>query len=474
MTEYAAWWLPSGWAEPGRTQLSEPVSGEGLQLRFPILHPEEVSSLADRLRLARENALLPTAVEEIARALGRAGAHFLTEGDPLREEALRLLAPASGLSPAMARAVLDGMAHDWTHRRLQLLLRSEFHDPRVLDGFREAVTGGSHRALGYPLAFHVCAGTVPGVSVMSLIRGLLVKSAVLLKPGRGDAVLPILFLQGLQEESPDLASCAAALYWPGDRAEEPEVGEMARTAVAEADLVVVYGGDDTVQGIRSQLPPTVPLLAYHHRVSLGVIGRDALTAEGIAAVAADGARAVALFDQRGCVSPHVLYVEEGGSVDPADFARALAQAMEATEKELPLGTLRPGEASAAQQVRGTAELKAAAGSGVVVHSGEGNSWTVLFDPDPTFHASCLSRVIRVKPVSDVLEVPALLRPLASHLQTVAVEGVADRLDELTEGLARAGAVRVCPLRSAPWPPPWWHHDGLGSLRSLVRWVDREL
>jgi cytochrome c551/c552 len=450
------------------------MPGEGLRLRYPLLDRNEMDSLADRLRLARDEVLLSLEVEDIAQALGRAGARFLTDGDPLREEALTLLSLNSGLSSAMAEAVLDGMAHDWTHRRLQLLLRSEFGDPRVLDGFRQAVLGGSVRAWGYPLTLHVCAGTVPGVSVMSLLRGFLVKSAVLLKPGRGDAVLPVLFLRALEEESSEIASCAAAVYWPGGEMGSPEAQVMAEAAVEEADLVVAYGGDDTVEGLRRRISPTVPLLAYHHRVSLAVVGREALTPDRVAGVAADGARAVALFDQRGCVSPHVLHVEEGGPVGPGDFATELARAMESVEEELPLGELRAEEASAAQQVRGTAELEASAGGGIEVHSGRGNRWTVIFDTDPSFEASCLSRVVRVKPVPDVLELPALLAPLRSHLQTVAVEGVGERLDELTEMLARVGVVRVTSLQAAPWPPPWWHHDGMGPLRSMVRWVDREV
>ena len=473
MREHAAWWLPAGWGAPTRTEVCE-GSGQELRLRYPVLTPNEVISLSDKLRLDRDEVLVPLEVEDIAQALGNVGARFLTDGDPLREEAVSLLPPDSGLSAAMAEAVLDGMAHDWTHPRLQLLLRSEFGDPRVLDGFRQAMAGGSTRALGYPLTLHVCAGTVPGVSVMSLLRGLLVKSAVLLKPGRGDAVLPILFLRALEEESPEIASCTAVVYWPGGEGGVPEVQAMAEAIVAQADLVVAYGGDDSVEGLRRQLSPTVPLLTYHHRVSLGVVGREALTPDGVAGVAADGARAVALFDQRGCVSPHVLYVEEGGSVSPGDFASELARAMASVEEELPLGELRPEEASAAQQVRGTAELEASAGGGIEVHSGEGNRWTVIFDPDPAFEASCLSRVVRVKPVADVLEVPALLASLRSHLQTVAVEGVGERVDELTEMLARIGVVRVSTMRTAPWPPPWWHHDGMGPLRSMVRWVDREV
>ena len=51
--------------------------------------------------------------------------------------------------------------------------------------------------------------------------------------------------------------------------------------------------------------------------------------------------------------------------------------------------------------------------------------------------------------------------------------VGDALEGLAEALAREGAVRVVPLEKMPWPPAWWHHDGEGPLRALVRWTDLE-
>jgi len=82
-------------------------------------------------------------------------------------------------------------------------------------------------------------------------------------------------------------------------------------------------------------------------------------------------------------------------------------------------------------------------------------------------------VVRVVPVADVLEVAGLLAPAAAHLQTVGVAGCKERWQVLAESLARVGASRVTPFGSVPFPPPWWHHDGQGPLRALVRWTDVE-
>src|SRR5690606_37592082 len=121
--------------------------------------------------------------------------------------------------------------------------------------------------------------------------------------------------------------------------------------------------------LRARLGASVPLVAYHHRISVALVGREALSAAALPKAARDAARAVALLDQRGCVSPHALFVEEDGDASPAEFAAALAGALERLDRELPPGPIDAATASAVHQLRGAAELRAAAGEAVVVHAG---------------------------------------------------------------------------------------------------------
>jgi hypothetical protein len=74
---------------------------------------------------------------------------------------------------------------------------------------------------------------------------------------------------------------------------------------------------------------------------------------------------------------------------------------------------------------------------------------------------------------DLGDVADSLAKVGRHLQTVAIEGAEDRLPMLAEALSRAGATRVTSFEKAPWPPPWWHHDGASVLTGLVRWIDLE-
>lgn len=460
-----AWHLPLAFPAVDR-EIVRLHEDQGPPVEYPVLVEARMEELMKVLRRAREDTLAEVPVERVVGAVDRVARRLLDPGDRLRRSAILELGPQSGLSDPMAETILDRMARDWTRDRLLGLLGSEFPDPLVLDGFRPGFSGGTVRALGFPLTFHLGAGTVPGVSVASLIRALMVKSAVLLKPGRGDVTLPVVFAQGLEEVDPEVAGSVAVVYWPGREGPQGEV------ALRQADLVVVYGGDETVRWVRDRLPPSTPLRAYRHRLGVGLVGRGAL-GNGAATVARAAARAVALFDQRGCVSPHVLYVEDGGEMGPAEWASLLAAALKDLEEVLPSGRLTDGEGAVLQQLRGIAELEEGAGRGAVHHGGPSAPWTVFFTPGGRLEPSCLNRTVRVIPVGDLAEALVAMEGWSSYLQTVGVAGLENREAVIAEALARLGASRVTSLGAVPWPPPWWHHDGEGPLRALVRWTDRE-
>ena len=156
----------------------------GIEVRYPHLEPADWSLLLKTLRDAGR-ALRERPVADVVGSIGRAAGRLLDLEDPIRLAALEWLVPTAGISAEMAAVVLTGMARDWTGDRLAELLEREFTIPEVLDDFQLLDSGRAVHATGPDLSFHVGAGTVPGVSVSSLIRALLVKSAVFLKPGEG-------------------------------------------------------------------------------------------------------------------------------------------------------------------------------------------------------------------------------------------------------------------------------------------------
>lgn len=430
------------------------------------------------LRAAGAGLRMRSAVE-VAGTLGAVGARFLDPADPLRTEALERLPPEAGLSPAMAERVLDGMALDWTAPRLVSLLHAEFADPAVLDRFVIPPEAGASpgsgstdppgpsrhlRALGDGLALHVGAGSVPGVGTTSMIRSLLVKTPVLLKPGTGDRVLPGLFLRGLRAAEPELAAAAAAVYWPSDDRAALEV------ALGMADRVVVYGSDEAVRAVRDRTPVHVPLVAYHHRSGVALVGREALAAGKILETGEDLARAASTFDQRGCVSPHRVWVL-GDREDAVGLAEATAAAMAREAEAAPPGERSAAERARVQQLRAEVEMRAAGGAGVRVWSGAGTGWTVILEEPGSLGVAGAPRALVITWASSPGEVVEALRADRAHLQSVGLAGLGPREDEVVDRLAELGATRLVPLADMSFPPAWWIHDGEGPLRALVRWAE---
>ncbi|MBB4636147.1 acyl-CoA reductase [Longimicrobium terrae] len=454
---------------PRATTWSYGKGEDAFEVRIPRLAPADLKRQVEALVAARDRVLARRPVAEIINVVDAVAARLLDPADPLRQAAERALPAVTAYSPAMIRLVLDRMAADWRAPRLRELLRAEFGDPRVLDGFQPvARSGGLHAAFGPRLAVHVFSGNVPGVAVTSLIRSLLVKAATLGKAAVGEPLLAALFARGVAEADAELGSCLAVTYWPGG----DEM--MERAALDGADAVVVYGGAEAVSAIRARTPASARFLGYGPKVSFGVVARGALDGGAAREAARGAARDASTFDQQGCVSPHLFYVEEGGRVSPHEWSAMLAEEMAGVERELPRGTLAPGESSAIRQLRAEAEFAEAGGGGMRLHaSAEGTAWTVVHDPRPDFVASCLNRLVRVKPVGSLAEIAGLVEPYGAVLQTVGVGGTAEEMRTVAEVLAPLGASRFSPLGSMAWPPPWWHHDGRAPLRELVRWADVE-
>ena len=101
------------------------------------------------------------------------------------------------------------------------------------------------------------------------------------------------------------------------------------------------------------------------------------------------------------------------------------------------------------------------------------SWTVVFEQDSRFQASCLNRFVFVKPVEDMVRLLEALDAVSGKVSTVGIAAPPPVRRELALALARWGVTRICPLGQMQDPPLTWRHDGRPALGDLVVWVDVE-
>lgn len=416
--------------------------------RVPVVRAEHIAQVLEHMMQARA-ALRALPATQIATQLADAAQRLNNK------ETHELVTAVTGYSKENVADILAHMMADWSEAALHALLRAELGDPAVLDAQPAATT----RAIGPALAFHIFSGNVPGVAVTSIMRSLLVKAPTFGKAASGEPVLPVLFARALAETAPAIADCLAVTYWPGGTA------ELEAVALQHADLAVVYGGAETVRDVAARVPAETRLVVHGPKLSLG-----AVAARPPAGTAAAVARAAAAYDQQGCVSPHVVYVEADGSGSTRDFARDVANELAILAETLPRGEIGTGEALAIRGARTRAEFR----EGCEVFGPEDLAFTVIHDSDPTLAPSCLNRTLYIKPLAGLEALPGLLMPHRALLQSVALAGFADdEVAAIAPLLADAGVTRITTFERLPWPPMTWHHDGRGPLRELLAWQDFE-
>lgn len=470
MERFDAFHLP-GLLLPSDQPFRELAFGEGASrvvARAPVLSPEQIRDLSLAVRAARERRLDRLPVLVIANLIARAINRWLDPYSPYLRDCERLLPVVTGYPVEAIRKGLPAFLGGYREEHLRRLLDDEFGDPTVLDGFRPRLAAsGLTRAFGPRLAAHIFAGNVPGLPAQSLTCTLLVKAASIGKSASEEPCFPVLFARSLAEVDPELGAALAVTWWPGgERSVEEALFD-------EAEAIIAYGSEAAIESVRAVLPPGRRFIPYGHKISFGLIGREALSRDVIDGTVAAAAYDTAKYDQQGCLSPHLFYLERDGEISPEDFAERLAAELARVQGIIPRGRLNRDEAAAIAELRRRQEFRAALDGRNRLIAPQTNDWTVLLDAQPTFAPSCLNRTIQLRALERLEDAPEHLAPLGHYLQTAAVAVAPERLEPLATALGRLGIDRVCPLGQMADPAPTWHHDGRPNLLDLVRWTDLE-
>jgi hypothetical protein len=345
----------------------------------------------------------------------------------------------------------------------------------ALRGTREAadrfvpISNGSkqlHRAHPRGILVHWMAGNVPLLGMISVVQGLLSKNANLIKVARRNAgVLPFFLeeLTNVRYTRPDgsvvegrvLTDAVRVVY--ADR----DDGAAASALSVLADVRIAWGGREAVESIMN-LPRRFGTedIVFGPKTSFAIVGQEMLNDETAARrVARAAALDAAALEQRGCNSPHTVFVERHGDVPPSRFAELIAEELGGVCARLPLPALTAPEAFNVLGYRAEYDMR-----GEAWYS-EGVSWGVLYSDDDRGLASpCYARTLFVRPVDDIFDAV----PLCSiHTQTAGL-AVSDRRLALADALTARGIERCTELgRMSAYSNPW---DGIYPIDRMVRWV----
>lgn len=447
--------------------------GVRLDVAVPRLTAAQARALAARVRAAAALHLKPMAVADIIAIIDRAVARLLDRGDPFRRQAEALLPVVSGYDADMVRLGLTGLLKTFRAPQLRRFVAEDFANPGVLDGFQPTPKGGAVRAFGPDLLLHSWAGNVPALSLWSLVCGLLTKAGSIGKLASAEPLFAGWFARLLAEVHPPWADCLAVVWWSGGGEGGSDCADL---LYAQADTVIAYGGNAALDAIRRRLPVTTRFVPHGHRLGLGLVAAEALDSAKAPALARLAAWDVMRYDQQGCYSPHVFYVERGGAIAPRAFADYLAAELANLQRRFPRAEPGLEEAAAVARWRQGVEWQALADPGAadVLLSGPAAQWAVAYADGPRPLApTALQRTIQVVGVDRLDEVPPAIAGQARFLQTAGVAASPEALYRLAAALGAAGVTRISAIGAMSTPEAGWHNDGRFNLLDLVRMVEIE-
>jgi hypothetical protein len=400
----------------------------------------EIGGIINDLRVANV-ALRQQGIDRVLARLDQVIAAWLSPQSPWRHEAEKTLPATTGFSPEMIRYGLPLLLEPLRADALHDLLRREL---------------GARTARGPTVIAHIMSGNIPALSASSIVSSLAVGSCALVKAARSDRVFPRLFADSIAHVAPELGACVAAVYWSGGATEIEEL------VFREADLVVAFGGDASIAAMRARARRR--FIGHGHRISVALVTREMLASEAtLAALAED----VSLWDQRGCLSPQLCFVE--GDFDAAcEFAAALAPQLDAMAQRLPPGALTVAEQTAIRRFRDDAEWRALAGARVrLLTPTSGVAWTVVVEPEPTFLPTPLGRSLRIVPLERVHTMCEVIAPARSMLEAAGIAAPPERGLEIHTLLKNAGVHWITNVGQMQKPPLAWTPGGRPRVADWV-------
>lgn len=310
---------------------------------------------------------------------------------------------------------------------------------------------------GAPSVTLVLAGNTPLLAWSPICACLLAGVEVLcVKLSRDETIWTRLFVESLREVDPAVAERIALYDFPGE-------DERTYALLRDADAVIAYGSDAAIAVLQTRTPPGVMFFGFGHAVSIGITCGDFTpfdeTVSGFA-------RDVLMYDQQGCLSPHVILVDDKGHA-AITLGQTLPGALTGMADIL---AVRPvTNDGAARAVREARDLALFAGYRVI-----GDSqlrWTVAYSERPRELPSPIGHgFIHIQPLPARGNQDILREALMPVRGIVSSAGVAGHPPPEWEAVLRdAGVSRFCKPGEMQMPPLDWQNGNRDLLEDLT-WI----
>jgi hypothetical protein len=494
----------------------EPGDESAVTIRWPFFDQGAWEQLLVALRSNRQRVPQGQAFwDRFQAALEPVARRFADPADPLHNVARAALPVYTGYSEAMVRmtlGALDMWALEQFPAAFQLAPTLEaaanwqamgnlagrlrfYEDRRWHPSLAQLLGRGSTPLFGprtFPdLVVGYGAGNVPGTALLIAFLAHATTLAggpspvVAVKNSRREPIFTPLVLTALESVDPDLVAATAVLIW------DYEDASIQKQLLGQADLVIAAASDATIDQIGKTLDRAGAgrFHAHGHKVSFSAIGRQVL-AHGLCipedetplvdVVTLLAALDSVFWDQHGCLSSRIHFVEAGGRgyYGPLEYAARLVEQLGVLASFLPRGAW-PRRRLHDRFDR----YKSLEKTGQVqVLSRYDDEFVVVVDARPLdaarFRATvndCEGRVIVVRPVQELMEIPdhyLRLLPVA-NLQSLSValgrqgEGLTEAFLHFAGACGARGVTAIRTVGRGAFPQLAYSWDGLIPL-DLIR------
>lgn len=426
-----------------------------------VLQPTSATELRSAFAAlrARADALAQLPLAELLGPLDRLS-EMWAPGTKRYAKACELLAGV--FSQRAVEAALQGLALGMRADVLTAELHRELGRADLLDRWElDAVGVGFVK--GYPLGVvaQVLAGNVFLGGVVAVAQSLLTRNPVVLKLSREDSGFTSLFVESLHEADPSgtVAGAVAVCQWDSAR------DDLNAVVREDADAVVVWGGAMAVSAYE-QHKCRGRVVHYGPRLGVGVVLDGADLGASLPALAWD----VALWEQRACSSPRVLFVEDRDDL-PRRVAVGLNSELERVRTALPSRPLGLDEKAEVLSLR---ELAWWSGHAEAFTPGDAMSHTVLLVPKLPDDIPLGARTVLVVPLRDLNDTPRALGSLREHLQTAVLAAPQHLWPAGVNALVRAGCTQVTAPGASSARVVGLPHEGAYALSKLVKLIGVDL
>jgi hypothetical protein len=202
-----------------------------------------------------------------------------------------------------------------------------------------------------------------------------------------------------------------------------EITEERDPAAIDAGSIHVYGRESTIDAVRTKARPGTAVRAHGPGLGVVILSRAAKPDSAAALMATD----VVAFDQRGCLSPRVVFVE-GDTARGTRVAEALHRELGGWALRVPRGRLDPDERSESRRWIDTVSFAG--------HTWEGPDHVVGLGA-PLLPPS--GRHVQIVPVDTLEDIAAHVAPIGPFVVTVGTDDP-ERMQRLVPAHSRVSAL----------------------------------